>query len=815
MADKRFFTNTYITGSGRGNYIYSSDRPIEDPLFTSFTFDIDFITSPLFYTIGDYGNADRTGISTQIENALTNMYDTNMGVDNGYDILPVMSSEVLDGGKLGFGLQQNVYMDKPLYGATEYIYMVDKRNGGESQNDVRYSGDGDASSIGQNSYKLGDTIDTIVNESDYLWAQQQRDICESQYNAASEIIANRAVIQEHKDNQNAVSTLSQQCESQSKTSLKVRYVWNGETVEENIEEMDEATIANALENFKKMDNNFNDFKQRIVDWGNDKLTLYKNNAQDIFDKNICAKAIFAYDGQQSNYLDTIVKDYGGDFLEKYLFVSQDSLAEKLITVFNVLSTSATGGGGYNSKRADDGMSFLIDRISGNGECEIRSSILFENFKDDFKKFGFVGENDTDLDIKYRVATKNETAPDWANSLFSEGGKLESIAKNYKGDNKEMEKLVLDISAWLALVNESKSNRYYLFTALMKELMGMQFNIETSFGQEFETETIKKNKARIEEYQRALNEIHERLYGSENGTICEKDNATAESTYGQYLEAKDKLENDTMTQAQHQQQIANEGQFTFDMMITSYEVENAHKMTGGDASGVISDQSISTPTVKKYPAPQTVLDMLGFISGMKKLTMDYPYVIQNITGLDAAYNKHYAIKDPHLGSGDDKITIICYESLDLRVSSMFNRYLNAVYDRQYRRERVPVNLRRFNCTIYVHDVRNFFFKNSNPRSRIDELTNMYLSVVEFRFYDCEIVPEETGNIFSDISNEAPSEMKKTNFTFTYGNCVVNFVPPSIISKPKKQEENQEAEEIAETEDKKERRRNRRRNKKGQE
>jgi hypothetical protein len=53
--------------------------------------------------------------------------------------------------------------------------------------------------------------------------------------------------------------------------------------------------------------------------------------------------------------------------------------------------------------------------------------------------------------------------------------------------------------------------------------------------------------------------------------------------------------------------------------------------------------------------------------------------------------------------------------------------------------------------------------------------MYYSVIEFKFYDCEIVPEETGNIFNDISNEAPSEMKTTNFTFKYGNCVVNFAP----------------------------------------
>ena len=200
------------------------------------------------------------------------------------------------------------------------------------------------------------------------------------------------------------------------------------------------------------------------------------------------------------------------------------------------------------------------------------------------------------------------------------------------------------------------------------------------------------------------------------------------------------------------------------------------------------QPLEVSRNKSIVASQTVLDMLGFISGMKNLTMKYPYVIQGISGLDTAYNKHYGIKDPYLGSGDDKITLTCLESLDLRVSSMFNRYFNAVYDRQYRRERVPVNLRRFNCIVYVHDVRNFMAKNRVDKkgdrivsyNRLLELTDMYYSVIEFRFYDCEIVPEETGNIFNDVSNESPSEMKKTNFTFTYGNCVVNFVPQSEVA-----------------------------------
>ena len=42
MANSKFFTNTYTTGSGRLNFLRIDN--LEDPLFTSFTFDIDFIS---------------------------------------------------------------------------------------------------------------------------------------------------------------------------------------------------------------------------------------------------------------------------------------------------------------------------------------------------------------------------------------------------------------------------------------------------------------------------------------------------------------------------------------------------------------------------------------------------------------------------------------------------------------------------------------------------------------------------------------------------------------------------------------------------
>ena len=113
--------------------------------------------------------------------------------------------------------------------------------------------------------------------------------------------------------------------------------------------------------------------------------------------------------------------------------------------------------------------------------------------------------------------------------------------------------------------------------------------------------------------------------------------------------------------------------------------------------------------------------------------------------------------------------------------MFNKYFNAIYDRKYRRERVPINLRRFQCSIFVHDIRNFSdtlrssISDPEDYSMITKIALNSLSTIEFKFFDCEIVPEETGSIFDNVTNLPNNDMRNTNFTFTYGNCVINFLP----------------------------------------
>ena len=758
----RFFTNTYITGGGRHNYLRIDE--LEDPLFTSFTLDIDYVSSPLFYTITNdfYGYPNVEGMADRIEEALSIMYENNMYADQGYDILPALSAYILDGNKLGFGLQQNVYMDLPLYGATEYIYMVDKRNGAASQNDARFDNNrfveqgGDPNTL--NSYKLGDSVKEIVNDSDRAWAENQKEQQQGIIDECVNIIGigeegdsdyvpgNQEVKNKHKENENKYETAKGNFEN-----YKVFIDIDGK----GDKGYNETELLKNIEQYKKFLESFETFKKEIVNNVNSELAKYQKNGTNIYNNSKCVKRIATWDdiGDSTKDKYTKILEGYGDY-EKLLFTGEKSYCSEFKKLFNQLK-SYSGNDGYKDSIKDDGKSFIL---SENNKDIVRQSYIVngEN-KEKFKEFGLLND---DGSLKGNVSVQLlNTPPDWATIFYSHVAYFAEDPKDYQ----DVDKMIRDI-------------------------MSYNCDVELAFDENFTSDKIKENAEALTKFELALVEIKTSLYGYKDGEVCDNSNCTPDSLYGQYVEAKETLENDDYTQAEKMKSAAESGLKEMNTMIKNDNVVQKGIDEQYEKSIQRGVQPETVNRKQSIVSLQTVLDMLGFISGMKKMTLQYPYIIQGVTGLDTAYNKHYGIKDSYLGSGEDKITITCLESLDLRVSSMFNRYFNAVYDRQYRRERVPVNLRRFNCSIYVHDVRNFVAKsriNNNGEykttyNRLLELTDMYFSVIEFRFFDCEIVPEETGNIFNDISNEAPSEMKKTNFTFTYGNCVVNFVPNSEVA-----------------------------------
>ena len=771
ILNKRFFTNTYITGSGRHNYLRIDH--LEDPLFTSFTFDIDYVTSPLFYTIGysEYGYPNVEGLAANIEEALSGMYAEYMSNDQGYDILPVFSASILDGNKLGFGLQQNVYMDMPLYGATEYIYMVDKRNGGANQNDAGYDSNQFLESGSNpntlNSFKLGASLNSIVNDSDKAWAERKIKENNKQIETCEAITNDPDVIKAHNEN-----------ESEFESAKNAVNLENSYKVDDT--DYTEEKLMEEVKKYKQLKDDFEYFQREIIDWANGVLSNFQQRGSAIYNKNKCAQKVSAYENISENWEKCekdMEKEFGPNFKDVYLFKDDESYVMQFYKLYCDIETyakgkdtpaaafnpSVSGDNRYLEFLYDDGKSFLLDKNgSGKEGTTIRQSEIITKFRNKLEHFDMLKKDKSGKEyLDFDVFVYLMEAPEWAYSSYQ--SHLSWIDPSNDGNNN-----IDDFIEWS---------------------MSFKCDINSAFDEKFTSEKVEENNKLFDKYDGALDQIRCNLYGiDEKGDPCTSANARSDSPYGEYLAAKEKYENDDFSQAEKAKSLAQSGVNQMTSMIGRDEYNQEIKDENYNESVNKDTQPLEVSRSKSIVTAQTVLDMLGFINGMKKMTMHYPYIIQGVSGLDTAYNKHYGIKDPYLGSGDDKITLTCLESLDLRVSSMFNRYFNAVYDRQYRRERVPVNLRRFNCSIYVHDVRNFMPKDRVDKNgerivtynRLLELTDMYYSVIEFRFYDCEIVPEETGNIFNDVSNESPSEMKKTNFTFTYGNCVVNFVPPSEVA-----------------------------------
>lgn len=165
-----------------------------------------------------------------------------------------------------------------------------------------------------------------------------------------------------------------------------------------------------------------------------------------------------------------------------------------------------------------------------------------------------------------------------------------------------------------------------------------------------------------------------------------------------------------------------------------------------------------------------INMKKFINGFKYITINHPYMLQSVEGLQDAYKKYYnSHKDSYLGGNDSKIKIKCLESMDLRMSALFDSYFKAVYNHKYRRMNIPRNLLRFDCWLLIHDMRNIKIDSGsllhclNSASPVTEDIVNNLSTVLFNFKNCFFDIDEIGSMLGNINN---AEYNQTTFEFTF-------------------------------------------------
>lgn len=165
-----------------------------------------------------------------------------------------------------------------------------------------------------------------------------------------------------------------------------------------------------------------------------------------------------------------------------------------------------------------------------------------------------------------------------------------------------------------------------------------------------------------------------------------------------------------------------------------------------------------------PHPQVAL--AKFIKGLKDVQSS-PWYFQSISGIDQLWKTTHMVKE---GMKKATITINCLESVKQPITQIAENYRYAIYDDEKLAYRVPDNLRWFDMTIHIIEVRNlvdhgqqsaanqFFSDPGNDlfiRDALGRPTNS-LKVIRFRCKMCEFdFSDFLGNdSFYAYTNEKP-------------------------------------------------------------
>jgi len=133
--------------------------------------------------------------------------------------------------------------------------------------------------------------------------------------------------------------------------------------------------------------------------------------------------------------------------------------------------------------------------------------------------------------------------------------------------------------------------------------------------------------------------------------------------------------------------------------------------------------IATPHIYLKNLGETTRDKLWkrFALGLPNLLKQQQWRIQSIEGVDSILTGILNIKDGYQGSGDEKVTITCIEDINLTMFNLFDIYRECVYDTRYKRQLIPNNLLKFDCTIAIKDRRAIKWDSKASNSSLENLS----------------------------------------------------------------------------------------------
>jgi len=192
----------------------------------------------------------------------------------------------------------------------------------------------------------------------------------------------------------------------------------------------------------------------------------------------------------------------------------------------------------------------------------------------------------------------------------------------------------------------------------------------------------------------------------------------------------------------------------------------------------------------------------------------PWYWQGIEGLDKVWD-YKKLADPYKGGTDSVIEITTLESIDLRITALMDLYRRACFDYEFRREIVPSNLRKFQVTIFIQEVRNIqvdlgaidgalntinnISRTINPMSNpltlpgnmetpqqkegraTARIANEFGANMMFTLKYCEFDSDKSSGNWGSL-NMAGGEPATQQISFTYDSIDESYLNPTIQNLP---------------------------------
>ena len=168
----------------------------------------------------------------------------------------------------------------------------------------------------------------------------------------------------------------------------------------------------------------------------------------------------------------------------------------------------------------------------------------------------------------------------------------------------------------------------------------------------------------------------------------------------------------------------------------------------------------------------------FINMLQKINNEYPWYFQSIGGLDEAWKSRSELDKIRV---QKQLTIECLESLDFRMTSLIDLYRKSAYDWNNKREILTDNLRQFDMSVMVYDMRSFHktlqgdtidgqtpgstSKQESANAAFFGENEFEQSSFSFQFSFVQINLESGAGMFSSINN-ATNDAASQSIVFDY-------------------------------------------------